>query len=63
VRDVQVGVLESEHRLFSTRGLIQMAGRAGRKPDAPTGEVCFFYKERTFRQDVAIRKIKEANRR
>ena len=40
-----------------------MAGRAGRKPDAPTGEVCFFYKERTFRQDVAIRKIKEANRR
>jgi competence protein ComFA len=63
VRDVQVGVLESEHRLFSTRGLIQMAGRAGRKPDAPTGEVCFFYKERTFRQDVAIQKIKEANRR
>ena len=63
VRDVQVGVLESEHRLFSTRGLIQMAGRAGRKPEAPTGEVCFFYRERTFRQDVAIRKIKEANRR
>lgn len=63
VRDVQVAVMESEHRLFSTRGLIQMAGRAGRKPDAPTGEVCFFYKERTFRQDVAIRKIKEANRR
>ena len=63
VRDVQVGVRESEHRLFSTRGLIQMAGRAGRKPDAPTGEVCFFYKERTFRQDVAIRKINEANRR
>ena len=63
VRDVQVAVVESEHRLFSTRGLIQMAGRAGRKPDAPTGEVCFFYKERTFRQDLAIRKIKEANRR
>ncbi|WP_215143950.1 DEAD/DEAH box helicase family protein [Exiguobacterium qingdaonense] len=63
VRDVQVGVVESEHRLFSARGLIQMAGRAGRKPDAPTGEVCFFYGERTFRQDVAIQKIKEANRR
>lgn len=63
VRDVQVAVVESEHRLFSTRGLIQMAGRAGRKPDTPTGEVCFFYKERTFRQDVAIQKIREANRR
>ncbi|WDH75207.1 helicase-related protein [Exiguobacterium marinum] len=63
VRDVQVAVIESEHRLFTTRGLIQMAGRAGRKPDAPTGEVCFFYEERTFRQDQAIRAIKEANRR
>ncbi|MCT4786510.1 DEAD/DEAH box helicase family protein [Exiguobacterium aestuarii] len=63
VRDVQVGVVESEHRLFSTRGLIQMAGRAGRKPDAPTGEVCFFYGERTFRQDLAIRAIQKANRR
>ncbi|MGE6490682.1 DEAD/DEAH box helicase family protein [Exiguobacterium sp. NPDC077395] len=63
VRDVQVGVLESEHRLFSTRGLIQMAGRAGRKPDAPTGEVCFFYRERTFRQDFAIRAIVKANSR
>lgn len=63
VRDVQVCVLESEHRLFSTRGLIQIAGRAGRKPDAPTGEVCFFYVERTFRQDFAIRAIVRANSR
>ena len=63
VRDVQIAVLESDHRLFSARGLIQMAGRAGRKPDAPTGEVCFFFSERTFRQDYAIRAIKEANRR
>lgn len=63
IRDVQVAVLESEHRLFSTRGLIQMAGRAGRKPDAPTGEVCFFYGDRTFRQDLALRAIEEANRR
>lgn len=63
VRDVQVGVIESEHQLFSTRGLIQMAGRAGRKPDAPTGGVCFFYGERTFRQDLAIRAIQKANRR
>lgn len=63
IRNVQVGVLESEHRLFSMRGLIQMAGRAGRKPDAPTGEVTFFYQERTYHQDFAISAIKEANRR
>lgn len=63
VRAVRVAVLESEHVLFTTRGLIQMAGRAGRKPDAPTGDVAFFYQERTFRQDAALRAIKEANRR
>lgn len=63
VRGVQVGVLNSDHVLFSSRALIQMAGRAGRKPDAPTGDVVFFYNERTFRQDRAIHEIKEANRR
>ena len=63
VRAVRVAVLESEHVLFTVRGLIQMAGRAGRKPDAPTGDVLFFYQERTFRQDAAIRAIEEANRR
>lgn len=63
VKGVQVAVLDSEHELFSARALIQMAGRAGRKPDAPTGDVVFFYKERTFRQDRAIREIMEANHR
>ncbi|WP_228619646.1 helicase-related protein [Exiguobacterium sp.] len=63
VRGVDVAVLDSEHVLFTSRGLIQMAGRAGRKPDAPTGDVVFFYNERTFRQDRAIKAIKQANRR
>ncbi|WP_070328640.1 DEAD/DEAH box helicase family protein [Exiguobacterium aurantiacum] len=63
VRGVQVAILDSDHRLFSTRALIQMAGRAGRKPDAPTGDVVLFYSERTFRQDQTIRAIEEANRR
>lgn len=63
VRGVYVAVLDSDHRLFSTRALIQMAGRVGRKPDAPTGDIVFFYTERTFPQDRAIREIKEANRR
>ena len=58
-----VAVIESEHVLFTSRGLIQMAGRAGRKPDAPTGDVVFFYNERTWRQDRAIEAIERANRR
>lgn len=63
VTGVNVAVLDSSHALFSSRALIQMAGRAGRKPEAPTGDVVFFYHERTFRQDRAIREIEEANRR
>lgn len=63
VTGVDVAVLDSSHALFSSRALIQMAGRAGRKPTAPTGDVVFFYHERTFRQDRAIREIEEANRR
>ncbi|MDL5376581.1 helicase-related protein [Exiguobacterium mexicanum] len=63
VTGVHVAVLDSSHALFSSRALIQMAGRAGRKPTAPTGDVVFFYDERTFRQDKAIREIEEANRR
>ena len=63
VTGVHVAVLDSSHTLFSSRALIQMAGRAGRKPTAPTGDVVFFYDERTFRQDKAIREIEEANRR
>lgn len=63
VRGVDVAVIESEHVLFTSRGLIQMAGRAGRKPDAPTGDVVFFYNERTWRQDRAIEAIERANRR
>lgn len=63
VTGVHVAVLNSCHPLFTSRALIQMAGRAGRKPIAPTGDVLFFYEERTFRQDNAIREIKEANRR
>lgn len=63
VRGVHVAILESDHRLFTTRGLIQMAGRSGRKADAPTGDVVFFYAERTFRHDHAIREIMRANER
>jgi competence protein ComFA len=63
VTGVHVAVLDSSHTLFSSRALVQMAGRAGRKPTAPTGDVVFFYDERTFRQDKAIREIEEANRR
>ncbi|WP_214760457.1 helicase-related protein [Exiguobacterium sp. s146] len=63
VTGVHVAVLNSCHPLFTSRALIQMAGRAGRKPAVPTGDVIFFYEERTFRQDNAIREIEEANRR
>lgn len=40
---VDVFVVHSEHRLFTKSSLIQIAGRAGRSPERPTGLVYFFF--------------------
>ena len=41
VKDLQVIVYRSDNRIYDAAALIQIAGRAGRKYDAPTGEVIF----------------------
>ncbi len=51
IEDVQVIVIHSDHVLFDERTLIQIAGRVGRKPDYPTGHICFLtnYKTKEIR--------------
>jgi competence protein ComFA len=39
--NAQVCVLEADHKVFSPSSLIQIAGRVGRSPDYPSGEVLF----------------------
>jgi len=44
VKDLQVIVFNADHAVYDSAALIQIAGRAGRKIDAPEGEVIFFAK-------------------
>jgi competence protein ComFA len=37
--DLQVIIMQGDHPLFHERSLVQIAGRVGRKPQAPGGKV------------------------
>ncbi|GFH42606.1 helicase [Lactococcus hodotermopsidis] len=59
---VDVFVVNAHHRLFTKSSLIQIAGRAGRSPERPTGLVYFFHTGLT--QDItrAIAEIRQMNK-
>ncbi|WP_173915609.1 DEAD/DEAH box helicase [Halobacillus sp. Marseille-Q1614] len=40
---VDVYVIDAGHEVFDEAALVQIAGRAGRSPDDPTGEVIFYH--------------------
>lgn len=44
---VDVAVLHAGHAVFGDAALVQIAGRAGRSPDDPDGEVIFFHEGKT----------------
>ncbi|EUJ45848.1 hypothetical protein PRIP_04328 [Listeria riparia FSL S10-1204] len=59
--NVQVGVFGSEGRIFTESALVQIAGRAGRKFDFPTGDVKFFHFGVSKSMALAISQIKLMN--
>lgn len=59
---VDVFVINSHHHLFTKSSLIQIAGRAGRSPDRPTGLVYFFHAGLTREMTRAISEIRHMNR-
>lgn len=61
IKNLQVVVINSSHKIYNSETLIQIAGRVGRKTDAYDGEVLFYAKKPTVFMGEAIRKIKEAN--
>ena len=61
VKNLQVIVTDADHPLYDASGLIQIAGRAGRKIDAPEGEVIFIGKEKTDEIQRAITEIHRYN--
>ena len=62
VRNAQVIVYQADHMIYDRHTLIQIAGRVGRKKDAPEGEVIFLAKSKTGEMDAAIEEIERANR-
>src|SRR5699024_10289307 len=60
---IDVAVLDAGHLVFDEAALVQIAGRAGRSHNDPTGEVIFFHDGRTNAMVKSVRSIKEMNRR
>lgn len=60
---VDVAILDAGHKVFDESALVQIAGRAGRSPDDPTGEVVFFHDGRTEAMVRAVRAIIKMNKR
>lgn len=59
---VDVFVLDSHHRLFTTSSLVQIAGRVGRSLERPTGLVYFFHNGLTKQITQAISDIRLMNK-
>ena len=62
IRDLQVIVFLADHNIYDSAALIQIAGRAGRRKDAPEGEVVFFAKRNNQEIQGAIDDIESNNK-
>ena len=63
VKDLQVIVYRSDHPIYDSHALIQIAGRVGRKKEAPEGEVIFLAKENNREMQRAVEEIISANKK
>lgn len=62
IKNLQVLVYHSDdERIYDSAALIQMAGRVGRKSEAPGGEVIFLGEKKTKAMEAAIREIRFCN--
>ena len=61
IKNLQVIVFDADHSIYDEQSLIQIAGRVGRKYDAPEGEVIFIANKSTEAIKNAIQTIKSKN--
>lgn len=59
--NIDVMVIGAEDRIFTESALVQIAGRAGRSPKFPTGEVTFYHDGQSQAMKKAIKQIKQMN--
>src|SRR5699024_7810980 len=57
--EIDVAVLHANHEVFDEAALVQIAGRAGRSPTDPTGEVIYFHEGKTNAIVAAVSAIKK----
>ena len=62
MKNLQVIVFNADHAIYDEFSLVQIAGRVGRKKDAPEGEVIFIAREETIHIQRAIQSIVTANK-
>ena len=61
VKDLQVIICQSDNKIYEKGTLIQIAGRVGRKKDAPTGEVIYLCEKVTIDMSDSIKEIMKNN--
>ena len=62
VMNLQVIVFSAHHKIYDEGTLVQIAGRVGRKIDAPEGEVIFIANRKTKAMDMARENIINSNK-
>ena len=62
IKNLQVIVFHADNNIYDTASLIQIAGRAGRRKEAPEGEVIFFAERNNEQIQGAIDEINSCNK-
>lgn len=60
-KDLQVIIFRADHSIYDSHALIQIAGRVGRKNDAPEGEVIYIADKKNQEMLNSISEIERAN--
>ncbi len=59
---MHVIVYQGEHHVYDTRTLIQIAGRVGRKPHHPTGDIFILHSSKSKEITKCIQTIRHRNK-
>ena len=62
VKDLQVIIYQTNNRVYTAEALIQIAGRAGRKKEAPEGRVIYLAKTVNESMEKSIKSINDSNK-
>lgn len=62
IKNLQVIIYRADHSIYDQYSLVQIAGRVGRKKDAPSGEVIYLAEHNTIEMDKSIKDIQKANK-